>query len=107
MGYQFFHRSPNTTKFRLEAVIIGCDGLPSMFFSKLSLQLVEPLRYIFNYSFYGKAIPFIWSSSNVTPIFKKKGKIDDKKNYRPISLTCVASKLMEQIIYDELYGYFN
>ena len=33
----------------------------------------------------------------VVPVFKK-GKRYDRTNYRPISLTCVASKLMEHII---------
>ena len=33
----------------------------------------------------------------VVPVFKK-GQRYDRTNYRPISLTCVASKLMEHII---------
>jgi hypothetical protein len=58
------------------------------------------------------AIPRIWNSATVIPIFKK-GVSSDPGNYRPISLTCVASKLFESGIKDALvkhldsYGILN
>ena len=42
-------------------------------------------------------VPSDWRLANVTPIFKK-GKKDDPGSYRPISLTLVPGKVMEQII---------
>jgi len=35
----------------------------------------------------------------------KKGAAGDVSNYRPISLTCVASKLMERIISGQIFDY--
>jgi len=43
------------------------------------------------------AVPEIWKMAIVTPVLKK-GPATDLANYRPISLTCVAGKIMERII---------
>ena len=50
-------------------------------------------------------VPEDWKCSNVTVIYKK-GRKDSVENYRPISLTCVACKVMESIIRDYIMEYF-
>ena len=42
----------------------------------------------------------------VTPVFKKEDRLD-KKNYRPISVLNVFSKIFERFILDQLTPYFN
>ena len=42
-------------------------------------------------------VPEDWRLANVTPIYKK-GRKEDPGNYRPVSLTLVLGKVMEQII---------
>jgi len=49
----------------------------------------EPLSIVFERSWRRKA--------NVTPIFKK-GKKEDPGNYRPVRLTSIPGKVMEQLI---------
>ena len=43
-------------------------------------------------------------TARVTPVFKK-GVKSDLKNYRPISVIPVVSKVFEKIVYDQLYQY--
>ncbi|KAF7251754.1 Sec1 family domain-containing protein 1 [Varanus komodoensis] len=57
----------------------------------------EPLALIFNESWKRRKMPDDWRRANVVPVFKK-GKKDEPGNYRPVSLTAVSGKIMEQII---------
>ena len=43
-------------------------------------------------------VPEDWKTANITPVFKKGKRSDAKLNYRPISLTCIAFKLMQHIL---------
>ena len=60
-----------------------------------------PLSYIFNSTVSQNLIPSQWKLANVTALFKK-GDPNSCKNYRPISLTCVASRICESIIADKI-----
>lgn len=47
-----------------------------------------------------------WKLARVFPIFKK-GLKTDPINYRPISVLPVVSKLIERVVFNQLYDYFN
>jgi len=42
-------------------------------------------------------VPGDWKNHNITTIFKK-GKKDDPRNYQLVSMTCVPTDIMEQIL---------
>ena len=68
--------------------------------------VVLPLKIIFENILLSSLYPDMWKLANVTPIFKK----DDKqsiRNYRPISLLPICSKMFEKIIFNNLYCYLN
>ena len=48
--------------------------------------------------------PSQWKRANVSPVFKNN-KLNEVKNYRPISLFCVISKCMERCIYKHVYNH--
>ena len=52
-----------------------------------------------------KKIPDIWEKANVFPVHKKEEK-NLLKNYRPISLLPIFSKVFERIIYNSLFKHF-
>ena len=45
-----------------------------------------------------------WHNAIIAPVFKK-GIASAVSNYRPISLTCVASKIMERVVSSQIYNY--
>ena len=73
-------------------------------FKQLRHCLAEPLSLGFTQLLSVSEVPKDWKGAIITPVFKK-GAAGDVSNYRPISLTCVASKLMERIISGQIFDY--
>ena len=62
----------------------------------------HPLAIMFTQLFSVGIVPYEWKNAIVTLIFKK-GLAGNVSNYRPVSLTCGSSKLMESIISAAIY----
>ncbi|KAK4816232.1 hypothetical protein QYF61_013640 [Mycteria americana] len=76
---------------------MGPDEIHPRVLKELAEVLTKPLSIIYQQSWLTGEVPADWRLANVTPIFKK-GRKEDPGNYRPVSLTSVSGKLMEQII---------
>ena len=76
----------------------GPDGIPPWFLNTYAAQLAPILHNIVQLSVDSSQVPEAWKNANVTAIFKKDSRTEAAK-YRPISLTPVASKLLEHIIH--------
>ena len=64
------------------------------------------LTVIFTQSLSSGQLPSPWSTAFVSPIFKE-GSPCQSENYRPVSLTCVACKLMEHILCTHIRGHLD
>ena len=84
----------------------GPDEIPNLLLKELSQEIAPILTFIFNQTLQQGCVPQDWKEANIAPIYKK----DDKhlaSNYRPISLTCVCSKLMEHIVVHHLMDHLD
>ena len=77
----------------------GPDGLHPRVLHELANGICTPLSIIFNTSLTISVLPTYWKTANVSAIHKKGNK-NQTQNYRPVSLTSVAGKILEQIIRD-------
>jgi hypothetical protein len=84
----------------------GPDGLHSFFLKRIGLQIARPLALIFNLSMETGVLPKMWLEALIVPTAKSR-KRHLVTEYRPISLTCVCSKLMESIVRDEVASFLN
>ncbi|KAK4831147.1 hypothetical protein QYF61_015450 [Mycteria americana] len=76
---------------------MGPDEIHLRVLKELAEELTKPLSIMYQQSWLTGEVPVDWRLANVTPIFKK-GRKEDPGNYRPVSLTSILGKLMEQII---------
>lgn len=81
----------------------GADGIPSFILKDCAYIFVEPLHHIFNLIRKTNTYPDIWKKAIICPIFKS-GESDDVQNYRPISLLCNFSKVLESILYKHIFS---
>ena len=82
---------------------MGPDRLHTRVLRELVRAMAKPLSTICQHSWLSGEVPEDWRLADVTPIYKK-GRKEDPGNYRPVSLTSVPGKVMEQIILSEITG---
>jgi len=80
---------------------MGLDEIHPRVLRELAEVIAEPLSIIYQRSLLMGTVPEDWRLACVTSIYKK-GCREDPGNYRPVSLTLVPGKVMEQIVLREI-----
>ncbi|MGL5469451.1 MAG: reverse transcriptase family protein [Shewanella sp.] len=74
---------------------------------KLCVDIILPvLTFIINTSLQTCSFPTVWKKSILKPIPKVR-KPETASDFRPISILCVVSKVLEKLVYDQLLEYLN
>ena len=71
-----------------------------------SPAISDSLRHIFNQAITLSSFPDEWKMARVIPLYKN-GQRNVAGNYRPISVLPAISKIMEKILYNQLYSYLS
>ena len=85
----------------------GPDKMHPRIFKEIASVLTEPLFMIYNLSIKTGKIPEAWRLASVTAIYKSKGDRHDPNDYRTVSLTSIACRIMESIIRDSILEYMK
>ena len=70
-------------------------------------SICKPLGIIFRSCLQNGKFPSEWKKANVVPVFKKKENKEEVKNYSPISLLPVSSKILERLSYGSMFKFFK
>ncbi len=104
------HLTVAEVRIALESIDIskatGPDELSGKILKECAPQLAPSLTSLFNKSLQHGIVPDLWKTANVAPIHKKNEK-NMTENYRPISLLCLPSKILERCIYNNIFHKVN
>ena len=85
---------------------MAIDGIGPRLLKHCALALYQPLHHLFTLSLVQHYLPQEWRFHLITPIYKSGNK-SSVKNYRPISLLCIVSKVLEKIVYDKIVSFVS
>ena len=84
----------------------GPDDSPPVLFTKKQASLSHSIYQIFSKIIQTRRFPDYWKAAIISPIHKKDNK-SDIENYRPVSLLCIVSKILERKIFRRLYEHLS
>ena len=84
----------------------GPDGIPARVLKHCAKALCLPLSRLFALCFQRGVQPSLWKTANVVPIHKRQSRTA-MKNYRPVSLLCIVSKVMEKVVNTAIMNYLE
>ena len=84
----------------------GWDGISIRMIKMCQQTITLPLAIIFKKSILICIYPEIWKRGNILPVHKKKSN-NLAKNYRPINLLPICSKIFERLIYNSLFKHLT
>ena len=80
----------------------GPDCIPVVVLINCEPELSYILAKLFNKCLKGSCFPDGWKVSLVAPVFKNVGERSTAKNYRPVSLLSVVSKVFEKLVNNKI-----
>ena len=83
---------------------MGYDGISPKLLKTCALALYQPLHHLFSLTLSQNYLPSEWRTHLIKPVFKS-GDRNSVRNYSPISLLCVVSKVLERLVYDGIVDF--
>ena len=85
----------------------GPDCIPVVVLKNCEPELSYILAKLFNMCLKESYFPDFWKVSSVVPVFKNVGERSTAKNYRPVSLLSVVSKVFEKLVNNRIVDHLE
>ena len=85
----------------------GPDCIPVVVLENCEPELSYILAELFNKCLKESCFPDCWKVSSVVPVFKNVGERSTAKNYRPVSLLSVVSKVFEKLVNNRIVDHLG
>ena len=85
----------------------GPDCIPVVVLKNCEPELSYILAELFNKRLKESCFPDCWKVSSVVPVFKNVGERSTAKNYRPVSLLSVVSKVFEKLVNNRIVDHLE
>ena len=85
----------------------GMDNIDT-YILKLTRKFIVPsVCHILNLSIQSNKFPTKWKIAKIVPLYKGKGSKFDPKNYRPVAILPILSKVLERAMFQQLVNYMD
>ena len=84
----------------------GLDMIDTYAIKLAQKELLPAITHIVNLSIMSQKFPSSWKKSKVIPLHKKDDKMDPK-NYRPVAIVPVLSKILEKAVFGQIMDYMT
>ena len=79
----------------------GLDNIDTFAIKLIKKEILPALTHIINLSISTREYPVYWKSSKIIPLHKKEDLLNTK-NYRPVAIVPIFSKVLERVIFNQL-----
>ena len=83
------------------------DCIPVVILKNCEPELSYIIAELFNICLKESCFPDCWKISSVVPVFKNAGERSTAKNYRPVSLLSVVSKVFEKLVNNRIVDHLE
>ena len=87
--------------------VFGPDCIPVVVLKNCEPELSYILVELFNMCMKESCFPYCWNVSSVVPVFKNVKERSTAKNYRPVSLLSVVSKVFEKLVNNRIVDHLE
>ena len=99
-SFKFKPAHPDTVKRIISnSKSFGFDNLDTYCIKLVKNEVTPAITHIVNLSISNCAFPESWKKSKIVPLFKKDDPLNPK-NYRPVAILPILSKILEKVIYE-------
>ena len=84
----------------------GLNNISTSIVKKMGLELLPAITHIVNLSIMTNKFPTMWKRAKFVLLLKSGDRLDPK-NYRPVAILPVLSKILERIIFNQMLSYMS